>query len=268
MSNCDKIFIPRFLLKVMIIVKAGGSAITDKLRPYTPRIYVMELIADQLKEIGDSIILVHGGGSFGHFPAKKYRLNEGYMSPEQIKGFSKTKEKMEVLNNIFIKILNQKVNAVPIQSSACIITKNKEIFKFFSEPISKIISFGAIPVLYGDTVFDEKLGFCILSGDKIIYELSRIFKPEKIIFGTDVDGIYDKDPKKYKDAELIKELSIKEFSIDIGDIDDVTGGMKGKLEEIKRMVKLGIEVDIINITEKGRILEALDKDFKGTRISS
>lgn len=250
----------------MIIIKAGGSAITDKLRPCTPRIDVMELIAEQLKVIEDSIILVHGGGSFGHFPAKKYKLNEGYISPEQIKGFSETKEKMEVLNNIFIKILNQRVNTIPVQSSACIITKDKEIFKFFSEPISKIISFGAIPVLYGDTVFDEKIGFCILSGDKIIYELSRIFHPKKIIFGTDVDGIYDKDPKKYKDAELIKKLSLKEFSAEIGDIDDVTGGMKGKLEEIKRVVKLGIEVDIINITEKGRILESLQEDFKGTRI--
>jgi len=252
----------------MIIIKAGGSAITDKLRSYTPRIDVMELIAEQLTLIKDSIILVHGGGSFGHFPAKKYRLNEGYMFPEQIKGFSETKEKMEILNNIFIKILNQKVNAVPIQSSACIITKNKEIFKFFSEPISKIINLGAIPVLYGDTVFDEKIGFCILSGDRIIYELSRIFKPKKVIFGTDVDGIYNKDPKKYKDAELIKNLSIKEFSIDITDVGDVTGGMEGKLEEIKRIVKLGIEVDIINIVLKGRIIESLQKDFKGTRIFS
>ncbi len=250
----------------MIIIKAGGSAITDKQKPYTPRTDVMELIAEELKEIKDSVILVHGGGSFGHYPAKKYRLNEGYMFPEQIKGFSETKEKMEELNNIFIKILNQKVNAVPVQSSACIITKNKEIFKFFSEPVSKILNFGAIPVLYGDTVFDERIGFCILSGDRIIYELSRIFRPRKVVFGTDVDGVYDKDPRKHKDAEIIREISLRELSIEIGDTEDVTGGMGGKLEEIRRIVKLGIEVDLINITVKGRITDCVKGDFKGTRI--
>ncbi|MEA1994270.1 MAG: isopentenyl phosphate kinase [Euryarchaeota archaeon] len=249
----------------MIIIKAGGSAITDKSSEDTPRRDVMERIADQLQEVG-SVILVHGGGSFGHFPAREYNLANGYRSPDQIKGFSKTKEKMEILNNIFIDILNKKVNAVPIQSSACIITKNKEISTFFSDPIKKAVDLGMIPVLYGDTVFDKKIGFCILSGDRIIYELSRVFSPEKVIFGTDVDGIYSKNPKEFPEAELIKELSLREFSAEIADTNDVTGGMKGKLREIRRIVDQGIEVDIINITEEGRITASLHNECIGTTV--
>jgi isopentenyl phosphate kinase len=250
----------------MIILKAGGSAITDKRKPCTPRLDVMRLIAEQLRDIDEPVILVHGGGSFGHIPAKQYALSEGYRSPEQLTGLAETKEKMEVLNNIFIKILNHTINVIPLQSSACFITKNKEIAAFFSRPVTRALDLGMTPVLYGDTVFDETLGFCILSGDRIITALSKEFRTRKVIFGTDVDGIYDKDPKKYSDARLIKEFSLKAFSAEIGEIDDVTGGMRGKLGEIKKIVHRGVEVDIINITTSGTIAAAVKGDIHGTRV--
>ncbi len=250
----------------MIIIKAGGSAITDKSQQDTPRRDVMEEIAVQLQELDKSVILVHGGGSFGHFPAKKYRIHEGYHSSDQLTGFSHTKEKMEALNNIFIKILNKRVNAVSVQSSACIVTKNNEITRFFSDPIMRILDLGMIPVLYGDTVLDEAMGFCILSGDRIIQKLCSVFPPERVIFGTDVDGIYTKDPKIDENAELIEELSLSEHSAELEDTGDVTGGMSGKLREIEKIVRQGIEVDIINITKKGRILACMSKEFRGTRV--
>ncbi|MFI5416812.1 MAG: gamma-glutamyl kinase, partial [Nitrososphaerales archaeon] len=50
----------------MILIKLGGSIITNKEKPLSPRISTIDKISKQLKKIHEPIILVHGGGSFGH----------------------------------------------------------------------------------------------------------------------------------------------------------------------------------------------------------
>ena len=56
-----------------------------------------------------------------------------------------------------------------------------------------------MPVLYGDVVLDveDKIKMAVLSGDQIVKYLAENLKPKKVVLGSDVDGIYNKDPKKY-----------------------------------------------------------------------
>ena len=56
----------------MIIVKLGGSVITDKSRYRTFRREITKEIIDVISEFEEELILVHGGGSFGHIMAKRY----------------------------------------------------------------------------------------------------------------------------------------------------------------------------------------------------
>ena len=46
----------------------------------------------------------------------------------------------------------------------------------------------------------DKIKMAVLSGDQIVKYLAENLKPEKVVLGSDVDGIYNKDPKKYPDA--------------------------------------------------------------------
>jgi isopentenyl phosphate kinase len=119
-------------------------------------------------------------------------------------------------------------------------------------------------VLYGDVVTDSELGFCILSGDQIISYLAETLKPEKVIFGLEVEGLYTKDPK-YGDAQLIQDISFSDlYTISGGETGDVTKGMKGKLAEIGRIK--GIEVNLINLTREGTLKKAVNGEVEGTRI--
>ncbi|MCS7097116.1 MAG: isopentenyl phosphate kinase [Candidatus Methanomethylicia archaeon] len=264
----------------IIIIKLGGSVITIKNLFETPNIPVINRISNELKEISElyPIIVVHGGGSFGHPHAHKYSINEGFKRMDQLNGIFKTHEAMIRLNNIIInKLFDAGLIPFPFQPSAIITTKMGEIESANITPIIKAMKLGFIPVLYGDIVFDHERGFCILSGDKICSYLAISLKNsiDKVIFSCDVDGIYTSDPKIDKFSKLIKNLTFNDIikilenenSNNIVKNIDVTGGMKGKLIEILKIVSHGIEVRIINALIPGRLVDAAyNSNFHGSRI--
>ena len=70
----------------IILLKLGGSLITDKTRPYTPRLDVLDDLAQQIGTAlqtnpGLSLVLGHGSGSFGHTAAKQYHTRDGLTDP-------------------------------------------------------------------------------------------------------------------------------------------------------------------------------------------
>jgi isopentenyl phosphate kinase len=249
----------------MIIIKLGGSAITDKRKDFTPRKAVIEKTAEQLSNVNQGIVVVHGGGSYGHPLAKEYELHKGYRDVSQLQGLSQTRYSMTELNQLVVScFIKRGIPAVSVQPSACFVCTNKRISSGFLEPVTRLLDLECVPVLYGDVVTDSELGFCILSGDQIISYLAETLKPEKVIFGLEVDGLYTKDPK-YEDAQLIQDISFSDlYTISGGETGDVTKGMKGKLAEIGRIK--GIEVNLINLTREGTLKKAVNGEVEGTRI--
>jgi isopentenyl phosphate kinase len=66
-----------------IVIKLGGGLITDKTQLKTIRENEIKAVCEVLSDIlenGNSVILVHGAGSFGHLEAKKWGLATGYDS--------------------------------------------------------------------------------------------------------------------------------------------------------------------------------------------
>jgi len=74
----------------MLIIKLGGSVITDKTKENTFKKDLMDKLAEKIKTADKELILIHGAGSFGHILAKKYDLNQGYKNDDQLHGFSLT----------------------------------------------------------------------------------------------------------------------------------------------------------------------------------
>jgi len=249
----------------MIIIKLGGSAITDKTQDFTPMLEVIESAAAQISCIQEQVILVHGGGSYGHPLAKEFELHRGFKDKSQLKGVSQTRYAMTELNQLIVSHLIMKgVPAVAVQPSACFLCENKRIKRSFLDPVEKLLELQCVPVLYGDVVTDLEMGFCILSGDQIVSFLAEKVNPKKVIFGLNVDGLYTKDPK-YEDAELIRDITFSDLnSISGGETGDVTKGMKGKLAEIMRMK--GTEVNLINLLKDKTLIKAVTDEVEGTRI--
>jgi isopentenyl phosphate kinase len=261
-----------------VLLKLGGSVITEKEKPFTPNRMVIMRLAKEIKKANVMpLIIIHGGGSFGHPVAKKYEIANGLNQQyrDQLVGFSRTHQAMVALNTFVIDaLLLNDIPAFPIQPSSTIFTRNRRISKFIKSPILKMLDLAITPVLYGDAVFDETQGFSILSGDQILAYLAIHFPSERVIMCVDVDGLYTNDPKLNSSAKLLPEISIDTLKISqltIGDSisDDVTGGMAGKIAELIPAIEKGCEVNLINGLHVNRLFKALKgMDVKGTTITS
>ena len=107
-------------------------------------------------------------------------------------------------------------------------------YQLFSDYLEK----GFLPVTFGDVVLDKKLGFSICSGDLLVQILAKHFKPEKVIFVIDEDGLYTANPKIDKNAKFIEKITISELNklkTTSNKPADVTKGMEGKIDTIKNI---------------------------------
>jgi len=253
------------------ILKIGGSVITDKGKELEVQMQAINRLAEEIRAANvQNLIIVHGGGSFGHPLAQRYAITEGFKEETQRIGFSETHHVMTVLNGLLMDALIwRNVPAVSITPSSCIITKNGRIQCFEDAPLKMLLKIGCLPVLYGDAVLDIKLGFTILSGDQLLSVLATRFNAEHVIIGVDVDGLYDADPKVKKTAKMFKHLTLEELKklqskLGKSTACDVTGGMFGKIAELLPAIEQGIPVTIVNAAKPNYIYKAL----KGKKVKS
>ena len=254
----------------LTVLKLGGSVITHKDKPLIPNLPAIRRLA---KEIASAklanLILVHGGGSFGHPLAKRYKIKEGFNGKtSQLLGFAKTHQAMVALNKLVVDaLIKEKIPAVAVSPSSLIMTKSERIHIFQEEPLTKLLQLGFVPVLFGDAVFDLDKGFTILSGDQLIAYLAIHYKAERIIVGVDVDGLFTGDPKANKEAKLLNHVALKELETlmqQIGEAKapDVTGGMLHKVKEMTPAVEKGVNVLVVNAAKSKNLYKAL----KGERV--
>jgi len=187
--------------------------------------------------------------------AKKYNL-PGNINNTSLKGYSIVHNDMVELNIKISNLLTKyNINNIGIPVSS-IIYNNKKNYNI----LKKYFSINIMPLTYGDVYLKNKNYLGIYSGDNIVYDLSKIFNPEKVIFFSDIDGIYDKNPKKYKDAKLLKTIN-NNFS---SDNNDVTGGIMGKYKIMEKISKLGIKSYLINGFYPQRLNLIDNNEFIGT----
>ena len=229
----------------------------------------MDSLAKEIKKADKETILIHGAGSFGHILAKQYKLNEGHQNDKQIKGFSLTHEMVQKLNSLVLKSLHKNdISAVSISPHSIVKLNDHKLaemnYKIFEDYLGKSFT----PVTFGDVVLDKKLGFSICSGDLLVGALAENFKPEKVVFVIDEDGLYTANPKLNKNAKFISSTTIKELEKLVTTKDkhaDVTKGMQGKIDTIKNIARLGIDTILLNGNKPDRLYKVLvGEDTKST----
>lgn len=246
----------------MFIVKFGGSVITDKGKKCCFKQKTMNRLALELKHANKEVILIHGAGSFGHILAKKYKLNDGYKQKKQIEGFALTQAMVQKLNNLVLNSLhNYNLPAVSIPPHAVLSLSNHKQPRVDYSIFQRYLDLGFMPVSFGDVALDRKLGFSICSGDLLVQLLAAEFKPEKVIFVFDEDGLYSANPKNDKNATFIEKTTIKDLDNLQTKLDahaDVTKGMSGKIYTIKQIARVGVDTILLNGNINNRLYDTLN----------
>jgi isopentenyl phosphate kinase len=134
--------------------------------------------------------------------------------------------------------------------------------------VKSALKAGFTPLFHGDVVEDERCGFSICSGDQLLSYLSTTLPVRRAIFLTDVEGVFNENPKENKSARLLMQMKKKEAKAfaqqRIGTTSfDVTNAMAGKLGEI---AKMPCPVLVCNGLRRGNLLRALRGENVGTTI--
>tara|TARA_B110000116_G_C16696128_1_gene517573 strand:+ start:45 stop:782 length:738 start_codon:yes stop_codon:yes gene_type:complete len=242
----------------MILIKLGGSIITNKERPLSARRKAIESILKQIKKIKEPKIIVHGGGSYGHYWSVKYDMHTK-PAKYDARGVAIVKNSMIELNKIILDIaVKNRINAYCLPPTD-FMNGNKSI-KNKILTMNDISKSGLIPITFGDALwFGQKKSY-ILSGDVIMTTIAKVLKPRLSVFVLNVDGVYS----DLKTKKLIYDFKKEKPTISINKM-DVTGGMTRKITEAVKISRSGLNVFFTNGNKPQRITDAVSgKKFEGT----
>ena len=233
----------------ILVVKLGGSIVTYKDRAFAIRLRLVEHLAGLLAETrrgkGYDILVVIGGGSFGHVAVEEAR--RAGAPPWDT-----------------ISVTSMAMYELALQVSDILVSKGLHAYIFpphaFCKPrglrpncdwsiVSHSLAHGLVPLLFGDIYPLEGGGYGIVSGDDLVIEGACALGAEKAVFLTNVDGVYrDVSSRKtilFMDRALVERIVKRQNAGTWGTV-DVTGGMKRKLESILVNGCKGLRIIIAN----------------------
>jgi glutamate 5-kinase len=132
-----------------------------------------------------------------------------------------------------------------------------------------LLEMGVVPIVNENdvTTFDElKFG----DNDNLSARVASLINAEKLLFLSDVNGLYDASPKKHPDAKLIpvvEKITPEITKMAVTEHSKVTcGGMEGKLAAAQFATESGVTVIITDGTISNVVKELiLDEAEHGTR---
>ena len=279
-------------MKELIFLKLGGSLITDKTQPYTPKLDVIEDVALQIMTALQAnpdlrLILGHGSGSFGHVAASEYQTRDGFFPrPSPLihrerdkteenywKGFAEVWYQAAALNQFVMKALHKmKIPAMALPPSANVIASDGKVSIWETTSISMALAAGLVPVIYGDVTFDEIRGGTILSTEDLFAHLARALNPQRILLAGLEAAVWADFPDRTRRVETITPQTFSEISDGVGKAAgaDVTGGMESKVTQMLDLVQQNreLKIQIFSGAEPDNIVRALTGETLGTWITA
>lgn len=267
--------------RAWILVKLGGSLLTDKSQHDHPRPEVIARLAQEIasarQQMSEALILGHGSGSFGHVAASRFGLGQaqsdagrGSLEPQ---GISITQDAAARLHRLLIKdLIDAGAHPFSLAPASFVVARAGRPVRGFIEPLLRAVDQGLMPLVFGDVVMDESLGASICSTEQTLLFLIRRLRRrghtiQRLIWLGETDGIYDQQGETIAEVRPENYLRVlKAIHKPAGT--DVTGGMLLRLKTAWQLARMGIESRILDGTAPGVLESALlgDKKLPGTRI--
>jgi isopentenyl phosphate kinase len=216
---------------MVTVLKLGGSVITEKDTPETvDREGLNRAVAAIASADVSDLVVVHGGGSFGHHHAAAHGVSTT-TGTRDVSAIIEIHRAMGELNAAVVDTLHDEgVSAVPVRplSVAC----RNEGLQFPLQQVETMLGEGFVPVLHGDVVTTVGDGGTILSGDEIVVSVAKSLGADRVGLCSTVPGVLDDDGSV---IERIEEYEQVASVLGGSDATDVSGGMAGKIRQLLQL---------------------------------
>ena len=221
-----------------LVIRFGGSVIASPLNPELIRKYA-ELLK-KLRSEGHSIVAVTGGGEIARQfikAAKKLGLAETVQDELAIKA-----------SRLVAELLQKRLSEEVCPKIPVSIEETKDCLKS-----GKIVIMGGL-----------KPG---MTTDTVATLVAKEIEADMLVKATDQEGIYTKDPKKHKDAKLLKKVKIEDLE-KIFEEYRHRAGIHQILdpEAIKILKKLKLKVVVVNGFKPENVELAVKGEAVGTLV--
>jgi isopentenyl phosphate kinase len=258
----------------MIFLKLGGSLITDKAVPQSPRLDVLQRLAAEIhlawKADPDMRLLIgHGSGSFGHFVAARHGTHLGAHTPADWLGFAEVWQVANRLNRIVLDALRDAgLPAISFPPSASAIAQGGDLTSLSSEPIGEALAHRLVPLVAGDVGFDRSQGSTILSTERVFSYLAGPLQPSMLLLAGVEPGVVRGYPEGKEILLEVGPSELRSGAIGASLQVDVTGGMADKVAHALSMARAvpWLTVRIFSGLVPGEVARALRGEAVGTLV--
>ena len=242
----------------LTVLKLGGSVITDKDSPETVDDDALDSVVAAIADSGvpgsetggavdgtvgstggdtvgstggdaAGLIVVHGGGSFGHVHAAEHGVSttEGSHDPVAVTAIHGA---MKQLNSVVVDRLQATgVPAVPVHPLSAVARDANAGLSLPTAAVDGLHAEGFVPVLHGDVVAHAAKGVTVLSGDELVTGLAERLGASRVGLCSTVPGVLDSNGDV---IETITEFEPVAAALGDSESTDVSGGMAGKVQEL------------------------------------
>ena len=241
-----------------IVVKIGSNVITAK---NSLDLEVIDAISGQISTLMDrgmEVILVSSGAQAAGLRKMGLTARPNEMPKRQAIAAMGQIGLMMAYENSFAR-RDKKVAQILLTAEDL---NNRKRYLNARNTLNTLMEWKVIPVINeNDTIMVEeiKLG----DNDNLSAMIALLMDADFLFILTDIEGLYDKDPRQFPDARLISKVGSfkKEIEEYAGHIPGAlgTGGMLSKIKAAKKVTSAGIPM----IVAKGSIQNVLLRLFEG-----
>ncbi len=251
-----------------IVVKVGTSTLTySNGKINLTRIEKLTRILSDLLNYGKEVVLVTSGAvGVGASKLKLPKKPQTTIEKQAVAAVGQCE-----LMHIYSKFFGEYGHIVGQVLLTRDVVEDSHIRNNVCNTFEKLLEKGIIPIVNeNDTVsIDEIENICKFGdNDNLSAIVSELINADLLIILSDIDGFYDKDPRKNKDSKMLKEVLevTEELESCAGGAGSNlgTGGMITKLQAAKRANNAGVDMVLAN----GEYPEIINQIVKGEEIGT
>jgi glutamate 5-kinase len=251
-----------------IVLKVGSRVLTAKGRTLSQAVF--DRLAKEVsaaKKLGFEIVIV----SSGAIAAGMGRLG----LPEKPKTIPQKQASAAIGQSALMWNYERAFSFFGERVAQILLTRddlsNRKRYLHARNTLFALLGFGVIPIINeNDTVVVEEIKFG--DNDNLSALVTNLVNADLLIILSDIDGLYDRDPRLHKSAKLIPLVS--EFTEELerkasGTISPIgIGGMVTKLQAARKAALFGLPTILANGMMEGMLEKILRAEEVGTLFSS